>query len=195
MMTNKGRQMSVAAAEYAIAKWMYSEGVGPLDLSYLELTELPPIPDAVQELYCVGNALIALPTPLPSHLKVLIAAHNRLASLPSPLPDSLLYLDVRHNHLTTLPPLPPNLEQLYCSYNPLLDRSLPGPTEWPPRLHTLWCTHNRLCFFPDVPDHVVRRRIGVCYTYRPYLLWGNQPCPCCGYPAGTFGTLQVKSIK
>lgn len=174
-------------AQYAVAEWCHKGRTGPLNLSYMGLTALPPLPTDLTDIRCVGNALSALP-PLPLGLRVLVASQNRLTELP-PLPAGLVYLDVTDNRLLALPlPLPAGLEQLYCSQNWLVDDALPRPDAWPPRLHTLHCTRNRLRYCPELPGHITRRLIGACWTYRPHLLRApGALCPCCRNPAGTFG--------
>jgi hypothetical protein len=172
-------------AQYAVAEWRHSGG--PLNLSYMGLTALPPLPPDLTDLRCVGNALNALP-PLPQNLRILVAADNRLTELPS-LPPLLAYLDVTNNRLALLPlPLPPSLEQFYCSRNQLTNEVLPPQDGWPPRLHTLHCNLNRLRVCPEFPSHITRRLVGVCWTFRPHLLRNGSVCPCCGQPAGAYGT-------
>jgi Leucine-rich repeat (LRR) protein len=172
-------------AQHIVTEWLDKGRTGPLNLSRMGLTALPPLPPDLTDLRCVGNALTALP-PLPPNLQILIVAENRLTELPS-LPSVLVYLDVTDNRLASLPlPLPHSLEQLYCSDNRLTDEGLPPTNGWPPRLNTLYCTHNRLRNCPDVPSHVSRRHVSVCWTFRPHLLRGAM-CPCCGQPAGAYG--------
>jgi hypothetical protein len=153
-------------AQHAVTEWLHKGRTGPLYLSYMGLTALPPLPPDLMDLRCVGNALIALP-PLPLQLRILDVTDNRLTSLPLPLPQTL--------------------EQLYCSRNHLTDEVLPPLDGWPPRLHTFHCNRNRLRQCPEVPAHASRRLVGVCWTFRPHLLRGEARCPCCGQPAGTFG--------
>ena len=172
-------------AQYAVAEWRHTGGT--LNLSYMGLTALPPLPPDLTDLRCVGNALTALP-PLPQNLRILVAADNRLTELPS-LPPMLAYLDVTNNRLASLPlPLPADLEQLYCSRNHLTNEALPPLDGWPPRLHTLHCNLNRLRICPELPGHITRRLMGACWTFRPHLLRGGALCPCCGQPAGAYGT-------
>jgi hypothetical protein len=174
-------------AQYAVAEWNHGDRKGPLNLAFMGLTALPPLPPDLTDLRCQGNMLTALPA-LPSGLRVLVAAENRLTELP-PLPANLLYLDVTDNRLAMLPlPLPAGLEQLHCSRNHLTDEALPQLTDWPPRLHTLYCSRNRLRYCPELPGHITRRLIGACWTYRPHLLrTPGALCPCCGQPLGAYG--------
>jgi Leucine-rich repeat (LRR) protein len=72
-----------------------------LDLSYLDLTSLPDLPDNLTELNCNGNKLTILPT-LPNSLTELNCDHNQLTNLPY-LPDSLNDLHCVDNLLTTIP--------------------------------------------------------------------------------------------
>lgn len=177
---------------YAFTQWVNAGRTGPLNLSSLGLTELPPLPPDLTDLRCFDNALTELP-PLPSGLRVLDAAENRLTELP-PLPPTLMYLDVTGNCLTRLPdPLPAGLEQLYCSRNYLTDSGLPSEGRWPPSLHTFHCVRNRLRECPNPPEHVVRRLVGACWTFRPYLLRQlGTVCPCCDHPPGSFGPPNIK---
>ncbi len=83
-----------------------------LDLSYLQLTQLPTLPDKLQYLLCDNNELTELPT-LPTNLKLLYCDNNLLTSLPS-LPINLEKLLCGNNPLTNLPSLPSTLVRLSC---------------------------------------------------------------------------------
>jgi Leucine-rich repeat (LRR) protein len=88
-----------------------------LNLSYLNLTELPELHEGLEKLYCDNNNLTQLPE----------------------LPEGLEYLWCHNNKLTSLPELPKGLKELYCSINNLTQ--LP---ELPEGLKSLWCFNNNL---------------------------------------------------
>jgi Leucine-rich repeat (LRR) protein len=82
-----------------------------LDLSYLDLTTVPPEIgqlSGLQELKLVGNALTALPPEigLLSNLQNLYLSYNHLTTLPPEIGQlsSLQTLDLLENPLTTPPP-------------------------------------------------------------------------------------------
>ena len=90
---------------------------GYLDISRLDLTELPdsPLWKKVEELYCEHNKLTSLPN-LPN-IKYLHCHNNQLTRLPD-LPNvKVLYCD--NNQLTKLPDLP-KVKYLNCINNPLI---------------------------------------------------------------------------
>ena len=95
---------------------------GLLNLSNLGLTELPPLPVDLTELWCSGNKLTSLPN-LPVGLTKLLCHENQLTSLPN-LPIGLTKLWCHENQLTSLPRLPASLTVLIC-WNNMLE-SLPG---------------------------------------------------------------------
>jgi hypothetical protein len=76
-------------------------GSTKLDLSNLNLTVLPELPDTLTRLYCENNQLTVLPE-LPDTLTYLKCENNQLTVLPE-LPDTLTYLSCRNNQLTVLP--------------------------------------------------------------------------------------------
>jgi hypothetical protein len=116
---------------------------GILNLYYLKLTELPPLPEGIVELNCSNNQLTSLP-PLPSTLKKLICSSNQLTSLPE-LP-SLHLLYCYANQLTSLPPLPSSLRDLYCSTNRLTSLPL-----LPSTIQYIKCCRNPLTTLPNLP--------------------------------------------
>ena len=79
------------------------ESQQPLNLSFLGLTSLPPLPSGLTGLDCGYNNLSSPLPPLPVTLTYLFCSHNRLTSLPS-LPIHITHLKCEHNLLTTLPP-------------------------------------------------------------------------------------------
>lgn len=103
-------------------RFFVAEITKKLDVSKLGLTELPPLPLNLKELYCSDNLLTSLPNPLPQTLELLGCTRNRLTELP-PLPRGLKTLSCISNRLTSLPPLPSGLVHLHCSDNRL--RELP----------------------------------------------------------------------
>lgn len=135
-----------------------------LDLSRLELTELPPLPDDLIILRCDSNQLTSLPA-LPSSLKVLHCHSNQLTSLPE-LPPFLETLSCSHNPIDSLPSLPSSLKQLVCIRNylttfPPLPRALQELCfdnnyitqlpKLPPHLTSLSCCNNQLTSLPSLP--------------------------------------------
>ncbi len=116
-----------------------------LDLSNLDLTELPILPDNLQILYCYYNNLTSLPNNLPDNLQVLNCSRNQLTSLPI-LPNTIQVLYCNYNQLTSLPEhLPNNLKELNCSRNQLTSL----PEHLPNNLKELNCSHNQLVSLPE----------------------------------------------
>ncbi len=85
-----------------------------LDLTRLDLKQLPPIPLNCERLICYNNQLTSLPQ-LPNCM-ILSCFSNKLTSLPE-LPKCRS-LFCYNNQLTSLPQLP-NCETLYCFNNHL----------------------------------------------------------------------------
>ena len=94
---------------------------GYLNLAGLHLTELPPLPEGVEQLNCSLNSLTTLP-PLPSTLRHLNCQYNNLTELP-PLPPNLITLSCENNNLTKLPALPSGIRKVYFTSNKI--RELP----------------------------------------------------------------------
>ena len=91
-----------------------------LNLSDLDLTNLPPLPSDLEALYLSGNKLTALPKHLPQDLRVLDVKGNKLTALPEHLPQGLLELHVAETGLSALPKnLPQSLQELDVSCNKL----------------------------------------------------------------------------
>jgi Leucine-rich repeat (LRR) protein len=90
---------------------------GNLNLSNLNLTISPPIPDDVGVFNCNNNLLTELPD-LPTSLMVLKCDNNQLISLPE-LPASLTELYCNNNKITSLPKLSASLKFAYCNNNRL----------------------------------------------------------------------------
>jgi Leucine-rich repeat (LRR) protein len=83
-----------------------------LDLSYLNITSLPPLPEHVRELNCHNTNITFLPD-LPERLVILSCARTCLTSLPA-LPVSLAMLTCARTPITSLPELPKHLTALWC---------------------------------------------------------------------------------
>ena len=118
-----------------------------LDLDWLGLSSLPPLPATLQTLICSNNRITSL-LPLPTTLQSLNCSNNHLTSLP-PLPTTLQMLGCSKNQLTSLPPLPTSLQMLGCSKNHLT--SLPP---LPISLQDLMCSNNQLTFLPPLPTQL-----------------------------------------
>lgn len=122
----------------------YNEPI--LNLSHLELDELPEIPSCVENLYCDYNNLTELPDNLPSSLKILWCNHNKLSRIPNKLPDSLEILWCHDNKITALPDrLPSSLKSLRCDSNKLVNL----PNNLPSSLKYLYCYDNQITKLPD----------------------------------------------
>jgi Leucine-rich repeat (LRR) protein len=136
---------------------LFEKQVTELNYSNQELTELPPLPKTLQNLWCHNNKLQELP-PLPSTLQRLYCENNNLQKLP-PLPSSLQRLDCDNNNLQELPPLPKSLEVLWCKGNPLKE---PLP---------VWC-HERFGL-DDLYNKDLQKDFGSYVFQKEYLQ--NQP--------------------
>lgn len=83
------------------------------------ITELPELDKRTNNLYCNDNKLTYLPE-LPNSVSKLFCENNKLISLPE-LPDKLGVLDCSNNQLTHILNKPmPNLRELICNGNPLI---------------------------------------------------------------------------
>jgi Leucine-rich repeat (LRR) protein len=124
------------------------EGTRFLDLSNIGITNIPYLPNDLEELYCGNNKLKYIP-PLPLTLKRLVCSGNKnLKSLP-PLPPSLEVLKCHNCSLEKLPSLPSTLLELEASNNKL--KSLP------PLSHSLLSIHvdnNYLISIPSLPTNL-----------------------------------------
>ena len=138
-----------------------------LDLSDLNLTSLPILPEEVRALNCNNNNLTSIEY-LPSNLNMLLASNNSLVSIKS-FPDSLRLITIRENSLTALPELPSMLASLECSNNylyalPALPslltdlecsyNQLTSLPNLPPELNVLHCDHNQLTQIPTLPSNL-----------------------------------------
>ncbi len=137
----KKRQISnIQKARNIVAEWTVlalNDPTENLDISYLGLAELPPIPSNCRSLTCVFNKLTSLPQ---LNYHYLSCGGNQLTSLPE-LPDCW-FLTCSDNKLISLPPLP-KCQQLYCGNNKLT--FLPEL----PYCDTLDCSHNMLTTLPE----------------------------------------------
>ena len=115
-----------------------------LNISHLQLVDLPVLPPALKKLVCHYNKLTTLPHILPSTLEILWCGNNQLVELPI-LPPTLLKLGCNHNQLTQLPTLPSTLVELCCSSNPLTQLPI-----LPSTLVTLYCLGNQLTQLPPI---------------------------------------------
>ena len=108
-----------------------------LQVNFNNLTELPELPERLEELYCVENRLTQLPR-FNEHLRQILCSRNQLTSLPK-MNDKLQFIICNCNNLTSLPKLPVNLNVMSCENNQLT--SLPELNE---KLIELYCDNNPL---------------------------------------------------
>lgn len=97
-----------------VAEW--NDETQILDLSGLELTQLPELPEKLTKLNCSRNQLKEFNVALPENLTYLNCSYNQLEYLPA-LPEGLVYLNCSHNELKELPALPLSLQYIVCSHN------------------------------------------------------------------------------
>ncbi|WP_368566297.1 NEL-type E3 ubiquitin ligase domain-containing protein, partial [Pseudoxanthomonas sp. UTMC 1351] len=126
---------------------------GYLDLSRLQLRDLPPLPADLAWLDCRDNALTQLPV-LPARLEMLQCQNNPLGRLPA-LPSSLQDLDVSGCPVTALPALPAKLQQLGAAHCQLTS----VPPRWPANLGVLDFEGNQIARMDQIPAR------------RPGLFW------------------------
>jgi len=89
------------------------DGVTTLNLAFLNITSLPPLPEHILVLHCHHTLLTVLPY-LPEGLVVLYCCNTPLTSLPT-LPDTLMTLNCSHTLITSLPRLPKYIMTLWCN--------------------------------------------------------------------------------
>jgi Leucine-rich repeat (LRR) protein len=125
-------------------------GSNILDLSNLGLTELPPISEDVNILYCNNNLLESIPDNLPSSIQIAMFNNNRISSITEFLPDSINNLHLDTNYITSLPQhLPANLMLLDIDKNQLTELN----TSFPNRMEILCVSENQLSVLPEnLPD-------------------------------------------
>lgn len=92
-------------------------GISVLNISGLNITSLPDLPDHITILNCYGTPLNKLPK-LPKGLITLVCSNTPLLELPE-LPDTLRYLDCSNTNIVILPDIPNNLIYLDCAGAPL----------------------------------------------------------------------------
>ena len=128
---------------YIVIKRLNNMENGQLNISHLNLTQLPdsPLWKNVKRLYCHNNKLTTLPD-LPK-VKTLYCDNNQLTSLPDLPKVKTLYCD--NNQLTSLPDLP-NVKGLECDNNRLT--CLPDL----PKVKNLYCSNNQLTRLSDLPN-------------------------------------------
>lgn len=148
---------------HSIPDLSYFRNLRQIYCSFNCLTQLPPLPPALEVLECKNNQITVLP-PLPSTLSILMCECNELTNLPE-LPISLTYLSCSHNKITLLPELPPYLEYLNCAYNQVIklprlplelkrivccNNELTELPFLPPMLHQLICCFNKITCLPEI---------------------------------------------
>ena len=137
---------------------------GYLDVSYLNITSLPPLPSTVKKLVCPVTRLTHLPE-LPSELQKLSCGSTLITHLPG-LPSGLQELYCNYTSITQLPELPSKLQKLYCESTLITQLpELPSQLEWlgcsntqlthlpklPLTLKHLWCSDNPITHLPELP--------------------------------------------
>ena len=133
-----------------IIREFIASGDTALHLDFINLTEVPPLPDFIKGLYITSNELTKLPEELPRSLENLRCSANYITKLPDKLPCTLKSLQCDYNHLKKLPQLPDSLTYLDCRYNDLEKL----PDRLPSSLELLWCSGNhKIKKLPDIlPD-------------------------------------------
>jgi E3 ubiquitin-protein ligase SspH2 len=112
-----------------------------LDLSELELTSLPALPNNLLKLNCSRNNLTSLLT------RGNVSCCFRLFNRTQQLPNTLIYLNCENNLLTSLPSLPNNLQKIFCCNNKL--SNIP---DLPDNLQLLDCGYNKITKLPTLPN-------------------------------------------
>jgi internalin A len=135
-----------------------SEGATTLDLSEMNLTEVPEAIASLtqlRELYLTNNQLTSVPQTIASltQLRKLSVTNNQLTSVPQMIASlaQLRELDLSYNQLTSVPQTIASLTQLkklYLSYNQLT--SVPEVIASLTQLRELYLTNNQLTSVPEV---------------------------------------------
>lgn len=112
------------------------------------ITEVPLLPETLDELYLWQTKIKQLPEKLPKNLIQLTICLSELESLPE-LPEELVVLDCGENFIKELPALPSSLEILHCRENNLT--SLPP---LPDGLTDIDCSQNFIVDLPEIPASV-----------------------------------------
>ena len=167
--TRKQNGGNMAEAQRIIDEWIADGDVNKeLDLSHLELTTLPTLPDTLEVLRCESNKLTSIPR-LPSNLKNMYCSDNNLRSFTT-FPKSLRILYCLDNQLTALPTLPDGLIKLYCTGNELT--SLPT---LPNSLKVLHCDHNKLTSLPILSNSLKSFQCSNNNLPEVYYIRSNEP--------------------
>lgn len=156
--TKKLYHMDLDTITYRLEEFKDNEGI--LDLKFLNLKELPLLPEYIKKkvtVLIVSNNDIAELSDLSSYsnLKILDCSHNKLSKLPI-FPEKIIELSCGFNKLETIDSLLKctNLEKLDCEGNILT--TLPSFN----KLHILYCHRNNLTHIP----HMNRLKKIVCHT-------------------------------
>jgi len=130
---------------------------GKLDVSYLRIISLPPLPAGLRVLTCNFTDIVEFPR-LPDSLEELHCMNNRnLRSLPE-LPDRLLFLICDHNpQLRRLPTLPRWLRHLMVH-----DTGLEVLPEIPKFLECLMCYNTQIREIPPLPKNLYNFSCAIC---------------------------------
>ena len=120
---------------------------GIMQVEYMNLTSLPPLPKKLKYLICSNNELQVLPE-LPNTLIALYCNNNKLTKLPD-LPPNLLIMSCVNNQITELPKLPESLVHLECHHNQI--EKLPY---LPDSLVFLNCYNNKMETLPTLPENL-----------------------------------------
>lgn len=112
MCMEEGRELDVSDLNITALPSL-PEGLVELDCSYTDLTFLPPLPASLRNLYCSAMPNLTELPPLPDGLQILeCESCISLHELP-PLPSDLRHLDLEFCiHISVLPSLPPHLIML-----------------------------------------------------------------------------------
>jgi Leucine-rich repeat (LRR) protein len=117
-----------------------------LDVSFLNITSLPPLPSTLRILNCSNTKITELP-PLPSTLKELDCSNNLIKKLPKVLPmlEHLICADMQ---ITEMPPLPSTLRSLHCCCCMKITELPPLPST----LEYLCCVSMPIKELPELPS-------------------------------------------
>lgn len=113
-----GKEATLRAVAIQRIEYAYDNELRFLDLSGLQLTNLPPVMDklsAVKILILDNNPLRILSEPLPPHLQTLDLNHTLIEQLSDDQVSTLHHLSLRKAPIDSLPWLPDELESLDIS--------------------------------------------------------------------------------
>jgi Leucine-rich repeat (LRR) protein len=111
-----------------------------LDCCFMNLKQLPLLPQNLQVLNCYNNKIEFLDN-LPQNLQILRCYNNQIEKLDN-LPQNLQKLYCYKNKLKNLDNLPQNLQGLYCSSNQIINLG-----NLPQNLQKLSCHYNKITSF------------------------------------------------